>query len=411
MEKTKSDSYLKHWLTVLACSGLMASALGIAINCTGVFYVPVSTDLGCSVGTYTMTATLTSLTAGLLSPLVVKVIAKYPIRPVLTAGVLLTGVSTALSAAVSDIWLFYVLSVIKGFGLSFFLMLTVTTILGKWFRKKYGFVVGIAMALDGVAGAIMNPVFSSLIVSIGWRMTYVVMGIVTVAFALPGALLLRMTPEEVGLRAYGAEESDVTLKEEKNTPKQKLKLTPALFILFFMILLANLSVGLMQHFSGYSENIGLGATTGALMVSAAMIGNIVFKIIIGLLGDKYGSYTACIIMTSLVGLSIAGLLLLNSDSYILAYISAFLYGAIFAIGAVGAPLLTRSVSGDELYPSAYAFVNIVGFIGNAIGLTGTGMIYDMTGTYTPAFMVGLVFQVMCIVCILIIKKMNMLKKT
>ena len=43
---------IKPWLVLVVCCGLAASSIGISINSSGVFYTPVSEDLGIMRGTF-----------------------------------------------------------------------------------------------------------------------------------------------------------------------------------------------------------------------------------------------------------------------------------------------------------------------------------------------------------------------
>ena len=53
-------------LIVAACSGLAMAAIGISINCAGIFFESVSEDLGVGRGDVSLTVTLTNVLTGLM---------------------------------------------------------------------------------------------------------------------------------------------------------------------------------------------------------------------------------------------------------------------------------------------------------------------------------------------------------
>ena len=117
---------LRHWLTVAACCGLAASSIGICSNSVGVFYTPVSEALGVGRGAVALHATLSLLVCGFFSPVVARLMQRFPLRPILLAGVILATGSTALMAAAADVTTLYLLGAVRGIGLSCFSLMPVT---------------------------------------------------------------------------------------------------------------------------------------------------------------------------------------------------------------------------------------------------------------------------------------------
>ena len=80
-----------HWLIVAACSGLAMAAIGISINCAGIFFSSVSESLGVGRGAVSMTITLTNVITGLMGPFVAsRLIGKVNIKLLTGAGAVVT---------------------------------------------------------------------------------------------------------------------------------------------------------------------------------------------------------------------------------------------------------------------------------------------------------------------------------
>ena len=72
----------------------------------------------------------------------------------------------------------------------------VSAIVSKWFREKRALALGTALMGIGVGQMVLSPVAAHLIETIGWRTTYVVLGMVIFVCALPALFLLGRKPPE-----------------------------------------------------------------------------------------------------------------------------------------------------------------------------------------------------------------------
>ena len=398
-----------HWITIMVCCALAASSIGICTNSLGVFFVPVSTDIGVSRGIYAIHATIANIMNGLFCLVSIRLIRKCNFRTVVSIGILLTGVATMLMSVGNSVWFYYILAVVRGIGCSFFSSPAITYIINNWFEEKHGFAVGLTLCFSGLSGAVFSPMFSSLIALMGWRFTYVVMGIFVIALALPGTLfLLYLYPEKKDLLPYGGMTSKISETPQKNTVKDKVSYfsIPVIIMVIFTFLLTSIS-GIAQHFPGYAESMGCAMTVGATMVSAAMIGNIVFKLLIGAMSDKIGSFNACKIMVSI---NIVSLILLNiinpSQNYAVTLAIAFIYGTVYAVGGVGISLLTRDIFGAKKYASVFPYIYSFSCIGAASSLTIIGFLFDYFKTYNISIIGGIVFACIDLALIFVLQQIK-----
>lgn len=396
-----------HYIILITCCLLAASAIGICLNAAGVFYSPVAQELGVGRGAVALHATLSNLVLGLSSPLAAKAFRRFNAKGLIAFGVILASLSTLFMAFSNHIFLFYLLGITRGIGCSLFSMLAITTIVGNWYKKKQGLAIGLVFCFSGLGGAVFNALFSNAITQYGWRSTYILAAALIFILGFPAALIIIYDPAKIGRPAYGE------AQERKQKPAiRPVSLKSILFVLVSVIaILIPFTSGIGQHFPGYGETIGKGLSFGASMVSAAMIGNIVFKLVLGLLSDRYGAINAC---TVLLAINITALFMLHIDNpnysqgYYLA--AAFLYGTVYAIGAVGTSLITRFVFGSEKYPFIYGFVSMSVSIGSALSLTIIGYIYDLSSSYQPAVLLCLCFAVTVLIILQVLRYRQKMQK-
>lgn len=73
--------YHKAWTILAVLCGLAASAIGVSINTSGVFYTVVSEDLGILRGAYAFHMTIFSLVTAISSLFVPGLLSRYSLKP------------------------------------------------------------------------------------------------------------------------------------------------------------------------------------------------------------------------------------------------------------------------------------------------------------------------------------------
>ncbi|MER2063833.1 MAG: MFS transporter, partial [Alkalibacterium sp.] len=382
----------KHWLVLAAACGIAASSVGLTMNVIGVFYTPVSQDLGIYRGTFAMHATLASLALAVVSLFFTPLLYRFGWKKVLTSGVLLASISTMAMAFTTQMWVFNILGLLRGLGAGLYAMIPLSMIVNNWFEEKKGLAMSLSFGSTGIAGAIFSPIFTTLINTIGWETSFIAMGGTMILLALP-AMLYRyeLNPKDEGLLPYGYSEEPTSSQHKLERSKQKdFSYKSAAFLIIFFIALTHTSItGISQHLPGYAESNALSAQTGGYLLSAVMIGNISFKLVIGSLSDWIGIIKASVIMMTLTALSIIMLLTL-SNPYVL-ILSAYLFGTVFTIPAVALPLLTTEFFGKQLHARIFPILAFSAGVGGAFSMTFVGYAYDFTGSYALAFTLALAF--------------------
>lgn len=392
-----------HWILVALLCGMAASAIGVCMNCVGIFYTPVSDSLGVLRGSFAMHATISQLATSIVALAVPNLMARLPYKRLLLGGVAAAVLSTIAMAYSRELWQFYLLGLVRGLGVGLFSTVPITIILTNWFHKSHGVATSITLSFSGLAGAVCSPLFTHCITLWGWENSYLVMAAAILIFTLP-ALLIPFTsaPQAMGLHPYGDYGEDKSIY----TSKSKFSFRNTAFLcLCVMILLHTSIAGIAQHFTGFALSIQLTAETGALMMSLSMVGNILTKLLIGILSDKIGPVKACV---SMIGLNACALLLSlygsTAHSPLILYIAAFLYGSVYSVGAVGFSLLSRRFFGPENYSKAYSVIGLLTTTGSAVSLPLIGYLYDFTGSYLPMFWIALSFHAVDFVLLWVVAK-------
>lgn len=383
---------MKHWIVLLCCCGLAGASIGVSINTSGVFYEPVSQSLGILRGNFAMHMTIFSVVTAITALFVPRILKKVNYKVLLFIGVIVATLSTAAMSLGQSLMTFYALGAIRGMSTGLFSAVTLTMVVNNWFDEKHGLATSLVFSTSGLMGTILSPVFTKCIVLFGWQVSYLIKAAILCVLCLPALLYpYHFQPQDDGLLPYGYQ---VHNQKETTKVSGQFHYGQMAFIAFFIFgILSSFITGVTQHLPGYAQSIGLSVSTGALLLSAAMMGNIISKMIIGVLSDKIGALKATISMMILNGVSVV--LLITSSSSMIMIVAAFLFGTCYSIGAVALPLLTKYFFGIENYNQVFPKISFAGNMGAAIALSLVGYVYDFFGSYYYAFLLVLIIIAIC----------------
>ncbi len=381
---------------------LSASSIGLCTNSIGVFYTPVSESLKVLKGTFAFHDTLSSLAIAIVSLFMAKIMRRVNYKKVLLCGVLLASISTLFMAFSNSVHSFYVLGILRGIGAGLYGMVPITIIIINWFVEKHGISMSLALSFSGLSGAIFSPLLSTWIINYGWKITYILMSICIFVLTVPALIYpWQVDPKKSGLLPYG-------FKEENNIEtiivQRKFNFITISFICmcFFTVMHTSI-IGISKHLSGIATSIDLSATIGAAMMSLAMIGNIISKLMIGFISDILNPIKACIIMILINVIAICFLMngIISIDITLL-LIGSFVFGTIYSVGAVGIPLLTKYFFGQQNYSQTYSIIGFLTNVGSSSSLAIIGYIYDFTGGYELVMIITIIFHIINLMLLLLI---------
>lgn len=367
---------------LVVCCCIVAASIGMLTNSAGVFFTPIAEDLGVGKGAVSMSLTLANIAYAFGGLMTVKVIHENNFKKMVFLFGTVYAISTALLSIAQSVFLLYVFSLIRGASTGVAGMVLVTILINNHYKEGVGFATSIALGFSGIAGALFSLVFSWMIGIAGWRLTYVVEGILAFLLYLPcivGPVSLNNRIKEDAV-------------ESKDTTASTTGVVPLpIFVLVcaYTFLVASVTA-LPQHFPSLAST----AAVGSLMVSVTMVMNTAGKIILGAISDKIGAEKA---LKGYGVLVVIGLIVLVSfkSHPIFSIFGAVLVGLVYAMAAVGPVLLSQNLF-RESYNAYYPKVSLVGTISNALFTTAVGFVYDIANSYDPALWLAALFAIIAI---------------
>lgn len=378
------------WWMLAGCILLQAGATGILANCQSVFYSSISGELGISNGAMSLFSTMRTCAIALAAFALPVLYRKVKLRALLSALSLLACGFFMAESLFSDILHWYLIAIPFGLVCGGLVTAPATLVINNWFRKKAGLVLGIALAASGVAGAMIAPLCSSLILSLGWRTAIALVGLLALLLQLPAtALILRLTPQEVGCDPYGAEEGDEAAGKADGAAQAQISpLASRASVLIFCALLVILPYSVIQtsyHYTLFAEQEGLGLAVAANFTSLCMVGNTAGKLLLGVINDRRGAWfttiTAEIVIVIVISMILFGS---GTTNVLILYAAALLMGLSYSLGAMQPALLARQIYAGQ-YTKRYSLLLAVGTLSGALIDLSIGLASDLLGSYRLIF--------------------------
>lgn len=368
----------RRYIITYLCCCLFIFGIGLN-NAYSVFIVPLSDLLDTGRGTITLASTIADLICSFLSPVLVTLLNRTALRKLLFFSTLLYALATVGIGLIPTLSVFYLLNIMKGFITVVYSVNVIIILLGNWFEKGRDMLTGIALAFTGVGGAIFSQIFSRIIERFGVSQAFVFFGVMSFVLSFPAIVLLKLKPEEAGLSILKDERIEEK-KEEREESDIAFRYSDPRFIglsavFFIAIFITNVSI----HFPGYAETRGFGAY-GASMVSAMMLGSIMFKIVVGYICDRFGPRSGFPFLIVMEFIAVSVVLFAENGMVMVA--GSFVFGVSLSSLIALSPLIRYCYS-DELYPVVFSRIMVISALSN-LGGPLTGYLYDFTGTYTAS---------------------------
>ncbi len=379
------------WWIVGGCFVALFVGLGVGIYAPPVFLVPLQNHFGWSRAAIAAGSASAAVIGGVASPVVGACIDKYGSRTMMIFGALVMGTAMLLLSAMTALWQLYVLNVVAAIGFTCCGPIPIQTLISNWFRRRRGLAMGIAQTGVGFGGLVMAPLAGLLVARVGWRLAFAVLGgvILTTITAMVLAVV-RSRPAEMGLLPDGdAVVSEGGEGEAGHGVGIGIDVGAALRTGAFWVLAAAhflwlfASSSILGHFVAHLRDVGFesGVAAGALgLIGGASVAG---RIVVGYFADsssKRGVMSAALVLSAL---SVTLLLSIASRGALPLFVVS--YG--LAVGGIAVlfPLLVGEYFGLLAFGKILGLIAIAATLGMAAGPVLTGRIYDVTGSYRPAF--------------------------
>ena len=391
-------------------------AIGVvAMLFAGVLYAwsilksPLAAEFGWSASSLALTFTLAMsffCIGGLLGAKISKAAGHK--TALMLAGVLAAAgfILTAVLRSAPVVMLFITYGVLAGSGIGIAYNVTIGTV-SAWFPDKKGLCSGCLMMGFGASALVLgngaNALFQS---SLGWRMTYVLLGIAICAVLwLAGLLLKKPAPHTVLPQPKAAKAAKVESFERRDYTSLQMLCRPSFWMAFVSIsFLAAVGSSVISFAKDLALSVNAPEALAVSLVGVLSVCNGLGRILTGALFDALGRrktmllanvLTVCAASVTLLAVSVGSLPLCIAGLCL----TGISYGACPTITSA----FTSSFFGMKYFPGNMALMTFT-VMGGSLIATVSNKVLEVTGGYSVTFLMLLVLTFLALVLNLLIRK-------
>lgn len=367
------------WRIIIACA--LASGTGVVLLffSFSLFLLPIMAELKVTRGEFG--AVQAMVIAGALgAPVIGWLTDRYGFRAVyLATGLIVISLELYLAFLVDSMASLAVSVALLGFFGVGTTALTATRPVSAHFRKHRGKALGLVVAGTSLATILVPGPLQVIMEAYGWRWAVSSFAVLLLVIGMPAVLFL--LPRHLG-------------GPELRTPSVSVAAYPywrdASFWYLAMagVVVGAATSGFVGQLSPMIQEEGLTAGAAALGLSIFAMGQLVGRVGGGALLDLFPPRRVAILATLIPGTGFL-LLYLVSGSVPGALFATFLIGLLAGLELDVSAYFVSRLFPLAQYSSIYGALQGIGWLGNAAGVIGVGLLYDRSGSYESAQMIAL----------------------
>jgi MFS family permease len=379
-------------------------AIGVnARTAFSLFFPPIIDEFGWERGVTAGAFSFGFVVSAFVSPLIGRLMDRLGPRSVMELGVALMAGGLLLAPLTKQPWhLYLTIGVLVGAGSICLGYSGQSLFLPNWFIRRRGLAIGFAFAGVGIGSVTLLPWTQWMIEQAGWRTACTAIGLLVLVVLAPINLLLRKRPEDLGLRPDG----DAAASNASATPVSNIvdrdwagvdwTLSRALRTARFWWLAIGYAGGLyiwyavQVHQTKYLLDVGFSPNVAVWALGAVSLLGIPGQILLGHISDRVGR--EWIWSASCAGFAIcfaALIALARYPSLPLVYLMVVSQGALgYGLTSIMGAVVVEIFQGKH-YGSIFGTIMVAALAGGAAGPLVTGVLHDLWGNYTLAFLIGI----------------------
>jgi MFS family permease len=394
---------------IIVAVGFVTMAIGVSARTAfSLLFPPILDEYGWERGVTAGVFSFGFFVSAMLSPLVGRLMDRRGPRVVIEMGVIVMAAGLMLAPFARQPWhLYATLGALVGGGGNCLGYTGQSLFLPNWFVRRRGLAASLTFSGVGVGSIVLLPWLQSLITRAGWRAACWTLGLLVLGVLVPLNLLLKRSPADLGLQPDGDPTSSRAAVSERLkvvdpawaavdwTLERALRTARFWWIAvgYFFGLFAWYAV--QVHQTKYLVEIGFSPTHAAWALGLVSLVAVPGQIALGHLSDRIGREWVWTIGSLGFVLCLLALLALRHAAtepllYFMVVSQGMLgYSLTSVIGAIPAEIFE-----GRHYGTVFGTLMLAAIVGGAAGPWVTGALYDVTGSYTPAFSIAIAGSVL-----------------
>jgi len=308
------------------------------------------------------------------------------IRNNVLIGAVMTAAGLALCAT-GRVWALYIgQGLLIGFLGMGAIYPPLVTYVSRWFDRRRGTAIALISSGQYVAGVVWPALFEHLIAGAGWRFVYLGFAALVLLTVVPVAAVFLKPAPAPRLLGSGVTSRAIQQRQVLGLPANLVQT-----MLCVAGVCCCIPMAIPQaHLVAFCGDIGIGAGTGATMLSLMLGCAFIARQFWGAFADRHGGLKTVLAGSTCQAVAIGAFLLTQNEA------GLFFIAAAYGFGFSGI-IPAYVVAVRDLFPSSEAAWRVpltlfTAMSGMAVGSWFAGLLYDHFGYYAPAFGSGVFFN-------------------
>jgi sugar phosphate permease len=376
----------------MVATGCAIRMLGGGFHLFGftIFFLPITNELGLSRAATSLVFSLARAEGAIEGPLAGYLIDRLGPRPMMVAGVLLSGLGYMLLSGVNSYYALLVvyLGVISlSFSAGF--MHSPMVLANSWFIRRRALAMTLISASVGIGGTIITPLLAISVQTWGWRQSAFLAGLGLILFGIPVALTVKRSPESMGLQpdglpVNGDHAANRTARHAQAAAEFDLRQAMRTGAFWMIILATTTRVAVYNaitvHFVPIMVWKGVSETRAAAMLAFMALMSLPSHLLVGWIADSV-SKPRLMGICMVIGAGAVTLLAYGDGEWSL-WVFTVLFTFVEAIFPVGWATV-GDFFGRKSFATIRGTMSFFYLWGPALGPVITGAVYDRYQSYAP----------------------------
>jgi MFS family permease len=307
-----------------------------------------------------------------------------------------------------QVYLLYALPIAIGVG---GLWAPAISTVARWFTGKRGLMTGIVAAGIGVGAVIFSPLISHFVSSYGWRIAFIIVGIISLIAMVSAGVFLRREPIQSDFAANIREtpQTSTSLEDSVFTFKQVARTKQFWIMMGIYFLFGYIQVTITVHTVPYASGLGISSLASAGILAVIGAANVFGRVIMGGIGDRFHHKP---LFTGVLILLLVSCCWLAFSRQLW---GLYLFGIIFGLSYGGSATLQSLVMVDLFGLASLGVLignlNLGVFVGGSFGPVISGYLFDLTGSYQLPFLICIFAAVVTLILIFCLTPIKRKKKS
>jgi MFS family permease len=345
---------------------------------------PIADEFGWSYAIVSLAFTFRGFEAGVLAPITGILVDKFGTRRLLLTGSIIMTVGFWLFSRVQALWSFYVIVMFMALGLSLASGVVTMAAVAGWFRKRTSLAMGILTSGFGASGLLV-PVLVGFIDQWGWRTTVTMAAIGAGLLCVPLSPLVKPPPDANDLAQKNTTAPPVVPSPKVAGAREILR-RKEFWLLSLAIFFGGVAgSAVIVHQIPYLVSIGISRQTAGFLVMVLSLSNVAGRLLFGWLGEFLNKRYCFVIATLLKAAGVLGFALSGTVWQLIPSLIAL--GSGFGGLIPLRPTLQIELFGMTAFATVQGLLMVFITLGTIVAPPFAGWMFDVIGSYRPAFIV------------------------